>query len=255
MPSSATRSRSRCRRATGTRSATVEPRHGPELVEELADRLSVFDDDVLRSYAEGPRPPTESDLLAALARATATGRAHPVFFGAALTGAGVGDLLGALPAYLPPAGGSPDEPLHATVFKIETDATGHPAAFVRVRSGRLSSRDDVERHHRERDGTVVAVCARAQRVATFAAGATTTDTPAVAGDIATGDRPPRRGDRGPARPAGTRRTAPGSSRRPGSSPWSSPATLPTAHGCTTPCGGSVPRTRSSTRASTGPTTS
>ena len=39
----------------GTRAATVAPRHGPELVEELADRLSVFDDDVLRSYAEGPR--------------------------------------------------------------------------------------------------------------------------------------------------------------------------------------------------------
>ena len=169
---------------TGTRSATVEPRHGPELVEELADRLSVFDDDVLRSYAEGPRPPTEGDLVAALGRATATGRAHPVIFGAALTGAGVDDLLGALPTYLPPAGGSADDPLHATVFKIETDATGHPAAFVRVRSGRLSSRDDVERHHRERDGTVVAVCARAQRVATFAAGATTTDIPAVAGDIA-----------------------------------------------------------------------
>ena len=48
---------------TGSRSATVAPRHGPELVEELADRLSVFDDDVLRSYAEGPRPPTEGDLL------------------------------------------------------------------------------------------------------------------------------------------------------------------------------------------------
>ena len=43
------------------------------------------------------------------------------------------------------------------MFKIETDATGHPVAFVRVRSGRLASRDDVERHHRERDGTVVAV--------------------------------------------------------------------------------------------------
>jgi ribosomal protection tetracycline resistance protein len=169
---------------TGTRSATVAPRHGPELVEELADRLSVFDDDVLRSYAEGPRPPTESELLAALARATAAGLAHPVFFGAALTGAGVDDLIGALSAYLPPAGGSTDEPLHATVFKIEPDATGHPAAFVRIRSGRLSSRDDVERHHRGPDGAVAAVCTRAQRVATFTAGATTTDTPAVAGDIA-----------------------------------------------------------------------
>jgi len=128
----------------GTRSATVTSRGGTDLVEELADRLSVFDDDVLRSYAEGPRPPTEGDLLAALGRATATGQAHPVFFGAALTGAGVGELLAALPTYLPPAGGSADDPLHATVFKIETDASGHPEAFVRVRSGRLASRDVAE---------------------------------------------------------------------------------------------------------------
>src|SRR5690349_13278016 len=168
----------------GARSATVTSRGGADLVEELADRLSVFDDDVLRSYAEGPRPPTEGDLVAALGRATATGRAHPVIFGAALTGAGVGELLAALPTYLPPAGGSADDPLHATVFKIETDASGHPEAFVRVRSGRLASRDDVDRHHRGREGAVVAVSGRAQRVAAFAAGATTADVPAVAGDIA-----------------------------------------------------------------------
>ncbi len=168
----------------GSRSASVAARGGPDFVDELADRLSVFDDDVVRAYVEGS-PPAERDLLASLARATATGRLHPVVFGAALTGVGVRDVLAAVATYLPPAGGSPDDPLHASVFKIEQDAGGHPLAYLRMRGGTLTSRDDVVRHHRGRDGTVTPVAGRAQRVATYAAGAATTETTAVAGDIAT----------------------------------------------------------------------
>ena len=167
----------------GSRAATVAPR-GADLLDELADRLSVFDDDVVRAYLEGA-PPTETELLASLARATRAGRMHPVVFGAALTGVGVREVLAALTTYLPPAGGSPEEPLHASVFKIERDATGHPLAYVRMRAGTLTSRDDVVRHHRCRDDSMLAVPARAQRVATYAAGPATTDTTAVAGDIAT----------------------------------------------------------------------
>ena len=110
---------------------------------------------------------------------------HPVVFGAALTGVGVSDVLAALATYLPPAGGSPDEPLHASVFKIERDPAGHPLAYVRMRDGTLASRDDVVRHHRGPDGTVTAVPGRAFTVATYAAGSATSDSTAVAGDIAT----------------------------------------------------------------------
>ncbi len=171
-------------RDVGSRSASVVRRGGPDFADELADRLSVFDDDVVRAYVEGS-PPAERDLLASLARATAAGNLHPVVFGAALTGVGVRDVLAAVATYLPPAGGSPDEPLHASVFKIEQDATGHPLAYLRMRGGTLTSRDDVVRHHRGRDGQPTAVPGRAQRVATYAAGAATTESTAVAGDIAT----------------------------------------------------------------------
>ena len=168
----------------GARGATVTPRHGTDLVEELADRLSVFDDEVVRAYVDGA-PPTEDELLATLARATAAGRMHPVVFGAALTGVGVADVLSALAAYLPPAGGSPDQPLHASVFKIERDPAGHPLAHVRMREGTLASRDEVQRFHRCPDGTVTAARGRALTVATYVAGSTTSERAAVAGDIAT----------------------------------------------------------------------
>ncbi len=139
---------------------------------------------MLAAYVDGS-PPSEPDLLDALARATAGGRMHPVVFGAALTGVGVADVLAAIARYLPSAGGSPADPLQASVFKIERDAAGHPRAYVRMRAGTLASRDDVVRHHRRPDGDVVAAPGRAQRVATYAAGSETTDHPAVAGDIAT----------------------------------------------------------------------
>jgi ribosomal protection tetracycline resistance protein len=167
----------------GMHEATVENRHGPELVEELADRLSVFDDGVLRSYVDGS-PPVERDLLRCLAGATAAGRMHPVVFGAALTGTGVTDVLAALATYLPPAAGASDQPLHASVFKIEPDAAGRPLAYVRMRAGLLASRDELVRHHRDRGGEVIAVPGRVQRVATYVAGSATCEVPALAGDIA-----------------------------------------------------------------------
>src|SRR3954471_690175 len=98
----------------GRRGATVSPR-GAGLVEELADRLSVFDDDVVRAYLDDSGP-TEAHLLSSLARATRAGHVHPVVFGASLTGVGVSEVLAALTTYLPPAaGGSSEDPLHASV--------------------------------------------------------------------------------------------------------------------------------------------
>jgi ribosomal protection tetracycline resistance protein len=161
----------------GSRAATLAPRCDATYAEELADRLSLVDDGVLVAYVAGSLPGRDT-----LARATATGRIHPVVFGAALTGVGVPDVLDAL-SLLPTA--ASDDRLHASVFKIERDPTGQPLAYVRMRGGTLASRDDVVRHHRTADGEVVAVPGRAQHVTTYVAGSATSEVPAVAGDIAT----------------------------------------------------------------------
>ncbi len=44
--------------AIGSRSASVTARRGTDFADELADRLSVFDDDVVRAYVEGSPPPS-----------------------------------------------------------------------------------------------------------------------------------------------------------------------------------------------------
>jgi ribosomal protection tetracycline resistance protein len=78
------------------------------------------------------------DDLAERARA---GELHPVFFGSALIGAGVEDVMRGIAELLPAGTGDSDDPLSARVFKIERDPDGHRIAYTRVFSGTVSVRD------------------------------------------------------------------------------------------------------------------
>jgi ribosomal protection tetracycline resistance protein len=77
------------------------------------------------------------DDLSARSRA---GEVHPVFFGSALTGAGVEEVMRGIPRLLPARDGG-DGPLSACVFKIERGPTGDRIAFTRVFSGTVKVRD------------------------------------------------------------------------------------------------------------------
>jgi ribosomal protection tetracycline resistance protein len=77
----------------------------------------------------------------ALAERSRTGELHPVFFGSALTGAGVTEVMDGVARLLPAHPGDGDGPLSARVFKIERDPEGHRIAYTRVFSGTVSVRD------------------------------------------------------------------------------------------------------------------
>ena len=81
------------------------------------------------------------DDLAARARA---GELQPVFFGSALTGAGVQEMMAGLTALLPACEDHGDGPLSARVFKIERGPAGDRIAFTRVFSGTVNVRDRFE---------------------------------------------------------------------------------------------------------------
>jgi ribosomal protection tetracycline resistance protein len=76
--------------------------------------------------------------LAAHARA---GTLHPVFFGSALTGAGVDEVRAGIAQLLPARAGEGDAPLSARVFKIERGPDGQRIAYTRVFSGCVTVRD------------------------------------------------------------------------------------------------------------------
>ncbi|MEV1242288.1 translation factor GTPase family protein [Nonomuraea sp. NPDC049750] len=159
---------------------------------EVAEMLAEHDDGILESLVEG-RVPNGRQVWAAMARQCAEGVLHPVLFGSAMTGRGVGDLLDGF--RLLPATAMPDTPgsstavagmagsgvaLNATVFAIERGAAGQKVAYLRMRSGVLRARQRVPFHRLRRDGTVEEYGGRptAVRVAGSA------ESQAVAGDIA-----------------------------------------------------------------------
>jgi ribosomal protection tetracycline resistance protein len=172
----------------GSRSATVVPvaaDGGTDFLEDLVARLAEHDDEVLRRYVDGAQPPAWREASTALARLTASGAMHPVYVGSALTGVGVDAVIDGLTRYLPATAAPAAAPLHASVFKIDRDRTGHQVAVVRLFSGTLRTRDHVVVHRRTRAGTVVERAGRTTAVRAYTRGSVTADVPAVAGDIAT----------------------------------------------------------------------
>jgi ribosomal protection tetracycline resistance protein len=107
-----------------------------------------------------------------------------VYFGSALTGIGVVDVMHALRRYLPADRTSADDPLQASVFKIERSPAGHAVAIARIFAGSLAPRDHVTYHHRSAAGTHLTREGRTTSVMTYADGTTTVPSTAKAGDIA-----------------------------------------------------------------------
>ncbi|MFJ9817529.1 GTP-binding protein [Streptomyces sp. NPDC101151] len=123
--------------ALGTRGARFVPGLGPSALDALADH----DDDLLTAYVNGGV--RDERLRAALAAQTRQARVHPAYFGSAVTGAGVAELITGVERLLPTADGDPDGPLSGTVFKVERGPAGEKIAYARIFSGALRVRDRI----------------------------------------------------------------------------------------------------------------
>jgi ribosomal protection tetracycline resistance protein len=123
----------------------------PDFKAALADVLADHDDALLTAYLEDESGVSHASLRDELAAQTGRGLVHPVFFGSAKTGAGVGPLMSGIAELLPAAGQHVDGPASGSVFKIERGPAGEKIAYVRMFSGTLRTRDrlrfgeDVER--------------------------------------------------------------------------------------------------------------
>jgi len=128
-------------RGIGTPEAAFVP-YGPAdegFRDALADLLTAHDDGLLAAYVEGTV--TYARLRAALAAEVRGARAYPVFFGSAITGAGVASLTEGVRELLPRAGGDPYGPVTGTVFKVERGPAGERIAYARLFSGTVRVRE------------------------------------------------------------------------------------------------------------------
>jgi ribosomal protection tetracycline resistance protein len=109
----------------------------------LAEALAERDEVILAAYVENEEGVPYRRLRDALAAQTKRALVHPVFFGSAITGAGVEPLMDGVVELLPAAAGDADGRVSGTVFKIERGTGGEKVAFVRMFSGTVRTRNRV----------------------------------------------------------------------------------------------------------------
>ena len=105
----------------GTRSADFTP-YGAgdaDFASGLVDLLADHDDAFFAAYVDDEATVSYRQLRGELAAQTGKALVHPVFFGSAITGAGVDALISGITELLPAAEGDADGPVSGAVFKVE----------------------------------------------------------------------------------------------------------------------------------------
>jgi ribosomal protection tetracycline resistance protein len=106
-----------------------------------AEVLADHDDALLAEYVtQAALPPRE--VRRALITATGKARIHPVFFGSAITGAGVAELTEGIQQLLPATHAvTASTAASAAVFKVERGPAGEKIAYIRMFDGTLRTRE------------------------------------------------------------------------------------------------------------------
>lgn len=174
----------------GTRNAWVVGRsfEDQDFCAEVAELLADNDEDLLERLVAGSAPAPE-EVRTLLRAQTLTGLVHPVFFGSALSGAGVSDLTDGVrellvARQLPVSNG----PLRGTVFAITRNGRGEKVAYLRLFSGTLHDRQRVTFRRRDASGVVEEYRGRIAGLETVGVGSGQNGAsragPLTAGDIA-----------------------------------------------------------------------
>ncbi|MEW2433960.1 tetracycline resistance ribosomal protection protein Otr(A) [Streptomyces caniferus] len=100
----------------------------------------------------GGQGPTADRVRAALAARTADGSLHPVYFGSALGGQGVGALIEGMAGLIPPAPVGGGTAPRGTVFAVHQPPNGERTAHIRLYEGELRPRQQIELHRPGVDG-------------------------------------------------------------------------------------------------------
>jgi ribosomal protection tetracycline resistance protein len=131
--------------AEGTKDAgfTAWGQDDADFAARLAESLAERDEELLAAFIERAGELSYLRLRAELAAQVTRGQLHPVFFGSAITGAGIAALMAGLTELLPASAGDPDDEVSGQIFKIERRDNGQKVAYVRMFSGTVRVRDQL----------------------------------------------------------------------------------------------------------------
>ena len=152
--------------------------------EPLIDLLAESNEEVIAEFERTGGTPGTPYLEAELRAQAASGSVVPVFFGSAITGVGVPELLAGIAAWLPTAAEAREAPLVGTVFKITRRPSGEKLVYVRLFAGSLAVRQRVALRRRDQFGELEEIEERITGIDRFAAGAAAPAEGASAGEIA-----------------------------------------------------------------------
>ncbi|PED89834.1 elongation factor G [Bacillus toyonensis] len=111
--------------------------------DDCMELLASYNESLLESYVNNEIIP-DALLREKLEQQIQQANVYPIFFGSAMTGIGVTELLEKLPALMPAHTSAQEELLSGVVFKIEREPSGEKVAYVRVFSGSLHVRKYVD---------------------------------------------------------------------------------------------------------------
>jgi len=128
---------------SGTQTAAYRPfgADDPEFATALVDLLAEHDDALLAAYVKDETAISYDRLHRALKQQTGHALVHPVYFGSAITGAGVSELTAGIRELLPTVAGDTEAAPRGTVFKVERGPAGEKIAYARMFAGTLRVRD------------------------------------------------------------------------------------------------------------------
>jgi ribosomal protection tetracycline resistance protein len=173
--------------ATGTGSRAVEvatcDRKDPLWRGPVIDLLAETNERVIEEFERTRGQPGASFLEAELRAQIAAATVVPVFFGSAITGAGVPELLAGIEEWLPVAEDARDAPVRGTVFKIARRPSGEKVVYARLIAGTLAVRQRVVIRRQHPFGEINQVEERITGIDRFASGTTAPAETAGAGDI------------------------------------------------------------------------
>lgn len=128
-------------RAAGTRAAEFVPLSDDGVVSVGLEQLADHDEALLAAWVTGGHGVSPGRVHTALADQTGRCVVHPVFFGSAITGAGIESLSAGLTELLPDAGCDVDAPVSGTVFAIGRGRAGEKLVHARLFAGTVRVRD------------------------------------------------------------------------------------------------------------------